>query len=104
MHSTVRHETLVHRTYNVPEPWKGRLVDGQSGSDVLLGIHMGKPEKEEMLGFSSSAVKKGAWVYPTEKTALGSLMRTVGPETIFMVPSAKFKDSMNPLLSPSKNS
>jgi hypothetical protein len=51
-----------HETYNVPEPWKGRLLDGQSGSDVFLGIHMGKPEKEDILGLSSSAVKKGASV------------------------------------------
>jgi hypothetical protein len=65
---------------------------------------MGKPEKEDTLGLSSSAVKKGASVLPIEKTALGSLMRTVGPEAIFMVPAAKSKDSTKPLLRPSKNS
>jgi len=91
-------------TYKVPEPWKGRLVAGQSGSDALLGMHMGKPEKEETLGLSSSAVKKGATLFPTEKTALGSLMRMVGPEAILMLPSSKLRDSMKPLLRPSKNS
>jgi hypothetical protein len=94
---------IEHITHNVPEPWKGRLLAGQSGSEVDLGIHMGKPEKEVTLGLSSSAVKKGATVFPIEKTALGSLMRTVGPEAIFMVPAAKSKDSMKPLLRPSKN-
>jgi lysine/ornithine N-monooxygenase len=93
----------VCATYNVPEPWKGRLVAGQSGSEVFLGIHMGKPEKDVTLGLSSSAVKKGASVFPMEKTAFGSLMRTVGPEAIFMVPAAKSRDSMKPLLRPSKN-
>lgn len=65
---------------------------------------MGNPEKDEMLGLSSSAVKKGSSLFPIEKTALGSLMRTVGPEAIFMVPAAKSKDSIKPLLRPSKNS
>jgi hypothetical protein len=66
-------------------------------------MHIGKPEKDVTLGLSSSAVKKGASVFLIEKTALGSLIRTVGPEAIFMVPAAKSRDSMKPLLRPSKN-
>jgi hypothetical protein len=79
------------------------LLAGQSESEVFLGMHIGKPEKDVTLGLSSSAVKKGASVFPIEKTALGSLIRTVGPEAIFMVPAAKSRDSMKPLLRPSKN-
>jgi hypothetical protein len=65
---------------------------------------MGNPEKEVMLGLSSSAVKNGACVYPTEKTAFGSLMRRSGPLLICMLPSSKSMDSMKPLAMPSKNS
>lgn len=65
---------------------------------------MGNPENELMLGLSSSAVKKGASVYPTENTAFGSLMRRIGPFLICILPPAKSIDSMKPLANPSKNS
>ena len=41
-----------------PFGW-GRLVIGQRGSEVFRGMHMGKPEKEVMLGLWSSAVIMG---------------------------------------------
>ena len=105
---TSTHRRLPSRerrwTHNVPEPWNGRLEAGHAGSDEFRGMHIGKPEKELMLGLSSSAVKKGASSNPTENTALGSLMRRVGPAEIFILPSSWSMDSMKPLLRPSKNS
>lgn len=75
-------------TYKVPGPANGRFVNGQRGSVSFLGMHIGNPEKDEMLGLESSAFMKGAPVNPVEKTALRSAMRTVGPFWIFMLPSA----------------
>jgi hypothetical protein len=78
----------VKSSYKVPGPAKGRLVNGQRGSVSFLGMHMGNPEKDEILGLESSEFMKGAPVYPTEKTAFRSAMRRFGPFWIFMLPSA----------------
>ena len=65
--------------HNVPGPLNGRLLRGHSGSVEFRGMHMGKPEKDVMLGLWSSAVMKEAPLKPLEKTAFGSEIRTVGP-------------------------
>lgn len=75
-------------TNKVPGPANGRFVSGQRGSVSFLGMHIGNPEKDEMLGLESSAFMKGAPVNPAEKTAFRSAIRIVGPFWIFMLPSA----------------
>ncbi len=42
------------------------------------GRHIGNTENEEILGFSSSAVKKGDAVYPTEYTPIDPENRALG--------------------------
>lgn len=97
-------DLLPNTTYKVPGNAEVRCDRGHNGSVSFLGIHMGNPENEVMLGDSSSAVMNGAPMYPTEKTPFGSLMRTVGPFSIFILPSVKLTDSMKPNAKPSKNS
>ena len=83
----MEHTAMNARTYKVLGLPVGRLLMGHRGSEAFRGIHIGKPEKEVMLGLWSSAVMNGAPSYPTVKTPLGSLMRTTGPFSICMLPS-----------------